>query len=152
MKTTERTTTATTETGLVMNLTVTAERGYEDVTEKVWIDEYVEVTAKKEINKTIATIEVKGQKITGEFRLLMPDEIAHYGNNLYASFAGKIGVTKVIYDHFSGIIKEAKKEAETDENWIALQAKKVQALKEEMEYDAHVNAVENMMTLKGKTY
>ena len=152
MKTITRTSTATTEKGNQMTLTVTASKGYEEVTEKVWIDEYVERTTKKEINETNISIEVKGQVFCGDFRILTSDEMKKYNNQLYASFAGKIGLSEVIYNQFVNVVKEAKAEAETDENWIVLQAKKAQALKEEEEYYNHAKAVENMMTLNGRTY
>ena len=152
MKTITRTSTATTEGGNQLNLTVIAIRGYEEVTEKVWIDEYVDQTIKKEINEISVSIEVKGQVFSGSFRVLESDEVKKYNNQLYASFAGKLGVSEIVYNQFTKVISEAKAEAETDENWITLQAKKAQEMKDEKEYYDHVKTVENMMTLNGRTY
>jgi hypothetical protein len=152
MKTITRTSTATTEKGNQMTLTVTASKGYEEVTEKVWIDEYVERTTKKEINETNISIEVKGQVFCGDFRILTSDEMKKYNNQLYASFAGKLGISEIIFNQFQKVIAEAKAEAETDENWIEYQKLRAKANKEEEEYYNHVKAVENMMTLNGRTY
>lgn len=151
MKTIIRTSTVTTEKGTQLNLTVTASRGYEEVTEKVWIDEYVERTSKKEINETIISIKVNDQIYTDTFRVLRSDEAKKYNNQIYAAF-GKIGISETIYNQFCNIVAEAKAEAETDVNWIEFQIKKAQALKEEKEYYNHVKAVYNMMTLNGKSY
>lgn len=153
MKTITRQTTATTEKGTVLNLTVTATRGWEKVKETIFSDGWnTEVEKMKEINETNIAIEVNGQVFDGSFRILQGAEKAHYNNQVHASFAGKIGASEIVYNQLNSCISEAKKEAETDENWIALQAQKEQSRKEELEYYRHSNAVENMMTLNGRTY
>ena len=152
MKTITRKSTAITETGKQFNLTVTVSKGYEEVTEKVWIDEYVERTSKKEINETTVSIEFNGQVFRGSFRILSQDEVKHYNNQLHASFAGKLGISEIIFNQFQKVIAEAKAEAETDEGWIEYQKLRAKANKEEEEYYNHVKAVENMMTLNGRTY
>ena len=152
MKTSTKQTTVTTERGTVLNFTVVAERGYESVTEKVWVDEYVERETIKEINKTTATIEVNGKKYEGYFTTSMPQSVLKGCYGAFLAGSQPIGLSKKIYNELTSIVEEAKKEAETDENWMALQAKKEQARKEEEEYYKHNKAVNAMMTMNGKTY
>jgi hypothetical protein len=153
MKTITKTTTATTEKGTALNLTITVKRGWEKVTEHLYNDGWEsDVEKMKEIRETTTTIEANGQKFTGEFStgMFVPAEYKKQG--VFAIFANKIGLSERVYNELNSICEEAKKEAETDDSWIALQAKKEQAKKEEEEYYKNSKAVENMMTLNGKTY
>lgn len=153
MKTITKTTTATTERGTALNLTVTVKRGWEKVSEHLYNDGWEsDIEKMKEIEETITTIEASGQKFTGEFStgMFVPAEYKKQG--VFAIFANKIALSEKVYNELHSVFEEATKEAETDESWIALQAKKEQSRKEEEEYNKHYNAVENMMTLNGKTY
>lgn len=153
MKTIVKQTTATTEKGTSLNLTVTVKRGWEKVTEHLYNDGWEsDVEKMKEIKETIIIIEANGQKFTGDFStgMFVPAEYKKQG--VFAIFANKLGLSEKVYGELNSVCEEAKKEAETDENWIALQAKKEQSRKEEEEYYKHRKAVENMMTLNGKTY
>lgn len=153
MKTIVKQTTATTEKGTVLSLTITAKRGWEKVTEHLYNDGWEsDIEKMKEINETVIVIEAKGVEYTGCFStgILVPMEYKKQG--VFAIFANKLGLSEEVYNELNSVCEEAKREAETDENWIALQAKKAQSIKEEEEYNRHYNAVENMMTLNGKTY
>jgi len=148
MKTIVKQTTATTEKGTVLNLTVTVKRGWEKVIEHQYNDGWEsDIEKMKEIKETTTLIEANGQKFIGMF---VPADYKKQG--VFAIFANKIGLSEKVYNELNTVCEEAKKEAETDENWIALQVKKEQSRKEEDEYYRHHNAVENMMTLNGKTY
>jgi hypothetical protein len=144
MKAITRTTKVVTERGTVLNLTVTAKRGYEEVTQPVWVDESVESTSKKEINNTTITIMVSGQKYEGSFSTFVPEKYKKQG--VYALFASKIGVSRSVYDALIAVVNDAIKEAETDENWIEFQTLRAQSLKAEEEYQRHHRAVEKMMS------
>jgi hypothetical protein len=144
MKAITKTTTVTTEKGTVLNMTVVAERGYEETTQPVWVDESVESTSKKEINNTTITIMVSGQKYEGSFSTFVPEKYKKQG--VYALFASKIGLSKNVYDSLIAVVNDAIKEAETDENWTEFQTLRAQSLKAEEEYYRHHRAVENMMS------
>lgn len=144
MRTITRTTKVTTERGTVLNMTVVAKRGWEEVTQPVWVDEYINRTSKKEINETTTIIMVSGQKYEGSFSTFVPDQYKRQG--VYALFANKIGLSKNVYDSLIAVVNDAIKEAETDENWIEYQALRAQSLKAEEEYQRHHRTVENMMS------
>lgn len=153
MTTITKTTAATTEKGTVLNLTVTAKRGWEKVTEHLYNDGWEsDIEKMKETNETTVVIEAKGVEYAGCFitGMFVPAEYKRQG--VFAIFANKLGLSEKVYNELNSVCEEAKREAETDENWIALQAKKAQSIKEEEEYNRHYNAVNNMMTLNGKTY
>jgi hypothetical protein len=144
MKTITKTTTVTTERGTVLNMTVVAVRGYEEVTQPVWVDETVERTSRQEISKTTISILVSGQNYEGSFSTFVPVQYKKQG--VYALFANKIGLSRSVYDSLIAVVNDAIKEAETDENWIEYQALKAQSLKAEEEYQRHHRAVEKMMS------
>jgi hypothetical protein len=144
MKAITKTTTVTTEKGTVLNMTVVAERGYEETTQPVWVDESVESTSKKEINNTTITIMVSGQKYEGSFSTFVPEKYKKQG--VYALFASKIGLSKNVYDSLIAVVNDAIKEAETDGNWKEFQTLRAQSLKAEEEYQRHHRAVEKMMS------
>jgi hypothetical protein len=144
MKEINKTTKVVTERGTVLNLTVTAKRGWEEVNQPVWVDETVERTSRQEINETTTIIMVSGQKYEGSFSTFVPDKYKKQG--VYALFASKIGVSRSVYDALIAVVNDAIKEAETDENWIELQTLRAQSLKAEEEYQRHHRAVEKMMT------
>lgn len=144
MKTITRTTTAVTEKGTVLNMTVVAKRGWEEATEPVWVDESVSFTSKKEVNETTIVLEANGQKYEGSFSTFVPDKYKSKG--VYAIFAGKIGLSERVYNELNAAREEAIAEAETDENWIEFQTLRAQSLKAEEEYQRHHRAVEKMMS------
>lgn len=144
MKTIVKTASATTERGTSLFLTVVAKRGYEEVTQPVWVDESVSFTSKKEVNETTIVLEANGQKYEGSFSTFVPNKYKKQG--VYALFANKIGLSKNVYDSLIAVVNDAIKEAETDENWIEYQALKAQSLKAEEEYQRHHRAVEKMMS------
>lgn len=153
MKTTVKTASATTEKGTVLNLTVTAKRGWEEVAEHLYNDgDESDVKVMKEINETTIVLEANGQEFTGSFTtgMFVPDEYKSKG--VYAIFAEKIGLSERVYNELNAAREEAIAEAETDENWIAYQAKKAQAMKDGEEYERHCKDIENAMTLNGRTY
>jgi hypothetical protein len=144
MKEINKTTKVVTERGTVLNLTVTAKRGWEEATEPVWVDESINRTSKKEINETTIVLEANGQEFTGSFSTFVPDKYKKQG--VYALFASKIGVSRSVYDALIAVVNDAIKEAETDENWKEFQTLRAQSLKAEEEYQRHHRAVEKMMT------
>ncbi len=144
MKTITKTTTVTTENGTVLNMTVVAVRGYEEVTQPVWVDETVERTSRQEINETTTIILVSGQKYEGSFSTFVPD--AYKSKGVYAIFAGKIGLSERVYNELNAAREEAIAEAETDENWIVFQTLRAQSLKAEEDYQRQHRAVEKMMS------
>lgn len=153
MKTITKTTTATTEKGTVLNLTVTVNRGYEDVTKKVWIDEYVEQTRKEEINETNMVISAAGRNIRGSFSTFIGQDLRAKG--CYGMFHGDgvvIGLSEKVYNELYSVVRQAIAEAETDENWQQLMAMRAKAEAAEEEYKKHVESVDKMMTLNGRTY
>lgn len=155
MTTIIKTATATTEKGTLLTMTVTATRGWEKVNETVYSDGWnTEVEAMKETNETTIKIEAQGRTFTGHFNsgMFIPADYKKQG--VFATFSfngGTIGLSERVYNELYSAVEAARKEAETDESWIKLQAKKAQAAAEEAEYDRHVKAVENMMTLNGRT-
>lgn len=153
MTTITKTTAATTEKGTVLNLTVTVKRGWEKVTEHLYNDGWEsDIEKMRETNETTVVIEAKGVEYKGGFRTGTSVPLEYKKQGVFAIFANKLGLSEEVYNNLNSVCEEAKKEAETDEGWIALQAKKAQSIKDEEEYNRHYNAVENMMTLNGKTY
>lgn len=144
MKEINKTTKVVTERGTVLNLTVTAKRGWEEATEPVWVDESVSFTSKKEVNETTIVLEANGQKYEGSFSTFVPEKYKKQG--VYALFASKIGLSRSVYDALIAVVNDAIKEAETDENWIEFQNLRAQSLKAEEEYQRHHRAVEKMMS------
>ncbi len=145
MKTVTKTTTVTTEKGTVLNMTVTAKRGWEEATEHLYNDgNESDVKVMKEINETTTIIMVSGQKYEGSFSTFVPEKYKKQG--VYALFASKIGLSKNVYDSLIAVVNDAIKEAETDENWTEFQTLRAQSLKAEEEYYRHHRAVENMMS------
>jgi hypothetical protein len=144
MKAITRTTKVFTERGTSLFLTVVAKRGWEEVTQPVWVDETVERTSRQEISKTTISILVSGQNYEGSFSTFVPDKYKKQG--VYALFANKIGLSKNVYDSLIAVVNDAIKEAETDENWKKFQTLRAQSLKAEEEYQRHHRAVENMMS------
>jgi hypothetical protein len=144
MKAITRTTKVFTERGTSLFLTVVAKRGWEEVTQPVWVDETVERTSRQEISKTTISILVSGQNYEGSFSTFVPDKYKKQG--VYALFASKIGLSKKVYDSLIAVVNDAIKEAETDENWIEFQTLRAQSLKAEEEYQRHHRAVEKMMS------
>jgi hypothetical protein len=173
MKTIKKQITVTTERGTEVNMTVTAVRGYEEITEKVWVDEYVECKSKKEINETTIESVVNGVTYKGGLYTIIPEKYKSQGVHailadkigvskavyeslnavgVHAILADKIGVSKAVYESLNAVIASAKAEAETDADWIAYKEMKKRALEEEEAYYKHAKNVEDMMTLNGKTY
>jgi hypothetical protein len=151
MKTVTRTHTTTTEKGLTLNMTVTVTKGWEKATRHQYNDGYEsDVQIMEETNTTEITIEAKGRKYQGWFSTLVPEEYKKQG--VYVIFASAIGLSEKVYNELNAVCEDAKKEVETDEGWIAFQKEKERADKEDAEYRAHVENVNRMMTLNGRTY
>ncbi len=150
MKTITATATATTEKGTILNLTITSIRGWEEVTEKVWVDEYREVKNKKEIKKDEIIIEANGQKISGQFTTAISNE--HKKQGLYAIFGGKIGLSEKVYNELKSVCDAAIREAETDADWLQYKALEKAAIEAEIQRIKDMEKIENMMTLNGRTY
>jgi hypothetical protein len=156
MKTITKTASATTEKGTILSMVVTASRGWEKVKETIYSDGWnTEVETMKETNTTEITITAQGREFKGHFNtgVLVPADYRKQG--VFATFSfgnGALGLSERVYNELNTVVEAAKAEAEADENWMKLQAKKAQAQKEVEEYDRHVKAVENMMTLNGRTY
>jgi hypothetical protein len=151
MKVITRTTTVTTEKGTVVNMTVTATRGYELVDYTTSLDGWVCEGKKMEvINKTKINIAFNDQKIEGQFSILPTHVQKEKG--IYGVFASKIGLSETKYNELKSVVNAAIAEAETDENWMKYQTKKAQSQKEEEEYQANVKMIDNAMTLNGRSY
>ncbi len=150
MKTIEKTAAVTTERGTVINYTVTATRGYDEVVESVWADQYVDVRAKKITNETSITAIVNGKSYKGWLSTLVPESLKKQG--VHALLCNTLGVSKAVHDAIKVTVDAAISEAETDAGWQEYKAEEEQAMKEEMEYYRHKKAVENMMTLNGSSY
>ena len=151
MKTVTKTTTAITDSGKQLTMTVTAQRGWEKVKERLFNDGWEsEVETMKKIYKTEIIIIVAGMTIKDDcLSTLVPTDLKAKG---VVALCGKLGLTKRIYGELNPVVEATIAEAETDESWIRYQAVKAKARKEEEEYQAHVKKVENMMTLNGRTY
>jgi len=151
MKTITKTATITTEKGTVVNMKVTASRGFEMVNEELFNDGWNstvkkgQVTEKTEIILTINKVDYKGQLD------ILPAKL-QLDKGCYATFAGKIGLSKTKYDELNSIVIAAEKEAESDQSWIDYMERKAKAEKEEAEYYRNYRKVENAMTLNGHTY
>ena len=153
MKTTTNTTTITTEKGTVVKMTTTAIRGFEMVKETSFCDgNNVEIEKGKETNENITVLTINGKDYKGYFTTNMPADVLKGCFGCFLAGRQPIGLSKSKYNELIDLVNLTKKEAETDETWIALQAKKAQSLKEEEEYYKNRKAVENAMTLNGKTY
>lgn len=150
MTTIEKTAAVTTERGTVINLTVTATRGYDEAVEKVWADQYVNVKAKKVANDTSITATVNGKSYKGWLSTLVPASLREQG--VHALLCNTFGISKQVHDAIKEIVDAAISEAESDAGWIEYKAEEEQAMNDEMEYYRHKKAVENMMTLNGRTY
>ncbi len=153
MKTTTNTTTITTEKGTVVKMITIAIRGFKMVKEISFCDgDNVEIEKGKETNENTTILTINGKDYKGYFTTNMPADVLKGCFGCFLAGNQPIGLSKVKYNELVDLVNSTKKEAETDETWIALQAREAQARKEEEEYYKHVKAVENMMTLNGKTY
>lgn len=150
MKTSVKSISTKTERGTEVTINVTVKKGWEKVIEKLYNDGWEsEIEKMKEINETNITITANGQVFKGQFSYGIPSDLKRQG---VVAIFGKIALTQKVYKTLYSAVEDAVKEAETDENWIALQVKKEQSETAEAEYYKNRNAVENMMTLNGKTY
>lgn len=150
MKTSTKQTTITTERGTVVNMTATVTRGFEMIDEELYNDGYnLTVKKAKVTQKTEVILTVNGKEYKGSFDILPAKMQAEKG--CYATF-GNIGLSKTSYEKLTSVVAEAKKEAETDQSWIDYMERKAIAEKQEEEYYANYNRVENAMTLNGRTY
>lgn len=153
MKTVVKTATATTERGTVINLRVTVTRGWEKVIEHLYNDGWESAVEKMKVTeKTDVVSVVNGNSYKGDFEtgIFVPGDYKKQG--VFAILGNKIGVSERVFNELSPVIESAITEAETDETWMAYVSRKAQAEKEEEEYYKHLKGVENMMTLKGRTY
>lgn len=150
MKTSIKSISTKTERGTEVTINVTVKKGWEKVIERLYNDGWEsEVEKMKEINETNITITANGQVFKGSFSYGIPSDLKIKG---VVAIFGKIALTENVYKTLYSAVEEAVKEAETDKNWIELQAKKEQIKKSDAEYSKNKMAVENMMTLNGKTY
>lgn len=144
---TSRTHTAITERGTVINMTVTCERDYIQVNETSFCDgDNVEITRGKEIKTNKIVLTINGKEYEGYFGSEQFSESIKKG--CYGVFlAGNqpIGLSEAKYKELTAIVDEAKKEAETDANWMAYKAKCAENIKCQKEYDQHVKNVNKMM-------
>ena len=143
MKTTVKQTTATTEKGTVINMTVTAIRGFEMVDVELFNDGDNSIVKQgKETNKTTVVLTINGKNYEGTLSV-MPVQMQKE-RGCYAIF-GNIGLSEKVYNELNSVVLEAKKEAEEDATWLELQAKKEANYKMNAEYDAHVKMMNNAM-------
>jgi len=142
MKTITKQTTVTTERGTVIEMTVTAVRGFEMVKEVAFCDgDNIEITKGKKTNETNIVLLINGKEYQG----FLTDNWSPV--NKIAFVAGKaiIPLSKQNYDELMSVIIDAKEEAETDNTWIAKIDKEAKNVKIEQEYEAHVKALDKMM-------
>ena len=150
MKTITKKATITTERGTMVNMTVTATRGFQIVDEELFNDGQNSIVKKGQITKkTEVTLTVSGKDYEGSFIILPAQMQTEKG--CYGTFAN-IALSKIKYDELTAIVDEAKKEAETDQSWIDYSIRKAKADKNENEYYENRKKIENMMTLNGRTW
>jgi hypothetical protein len=155
MKTIEKIAKATTQRGTVINITCTSERGFEMRKEVSFCDgDNVEInkgfeTKKDNVNLIFADKNLNGHITTNRPSPTMPVFFGYFMANDNKTV---LPLDKEVYETIENCKKEAISEAETDESYTAQQLKKAIARKEEEEYYKNKKAVENMMTLNGKTY
>lgn len=158
MKTITKQTTVTTERGTVLNMTVTAKRGWEKTKEVSYCDgDNVEVESMKKVKETIVSFEISGVQYNGQFGAtgnFVPVDLKKQG--VYALFStskgGQIAMSERVYNELNAVIESAIKESETDENWLKYQKQIEESLKQNREYEQAQIEIDNMMTLNGKTY
>jgi len=150
MKTITKQTTITTERGTVVNMTTTASRGFEMVKRISYCDgDNVEIVKGEVTNDNTTILTINGKDYNGYFSVLNARMSSEKG--CYAIF-GNVGLSERSYNLLMAVVNEAKLEAETDQSWIEYKERKAKAEKEEGEYYANKKAVENAMTLNGRTY
>jgi hypothetical protein len=146
MKTTTNTTTITTERCTVVKMTTTSIRSFDLVKEISFCDgDNVEIEIGKETIEDTTVLTINGKDYKGYFTTKMT---ANELKGCYGVFlAGRqpIGLSQVKYNELIDLVNATKKEAETDESWMKFKARELKAIKEEIEYDNHVKAVEEMM-------
>ena len=148
MKTATKTATATTSRGTVINITATATRGFEMRDEVSFCDgDNVPVKVGHKTNDTDVTLEFAGKKLTGSIstRKPSPSTPDFFGYFLADDNKTVMPFDEGVYNVMLNCKNGAVKEAETDGSWIAQMAKEAENIKMNIEYDAHVEAVENMM-------
>jgi len=153
MKNITKSATITTERGTVVNMTVNASRGFAIVEEEVYNDGWNSTVKSNQVTeKTEIVLVINGKSYKGSFTTDMPASVLKGCYGVFLAGSQPIGLSKEKYNDLTAVVAEARKEAETDQSWIDYRAKVAQSEKEAREYDAHVKAVNNMMTLNGRTY
>ena len=137
---------ATTERGTLVKLEVISERGFEAKNSTVSADgQPVDILEKVETKKDKVTLTINGKVYNGYFtRKLTADQL----KGCYGAFiAGTlpIGLSEEVYNKLNNVVIEAAKEAETDNSWMELQAKKQATLKMEMKYQADTDKINKIM-------
>lgn len=153
MKNITKSATITTERGTVVNMTVNAIRGFAVVEEEVYNDGWNSTVKSNQVTeKTEIVLVINGKNYKGSFTTNMPASVLKGCYGVFLAGNQPIGLSKEKYNELTAIVSEARKEAETDQSWIDYSERKAKAEKEEREYYAHAKAVDNMMTLNGRTY
>ena len=153
MKTITKKTTVTTERGTVINFKVTETRGYEKRESVSYCDgDNVSVSKMEVIDKTIMVAEINGTSYCGDFwvGMFLPDVYKKQG--VFCVFAEKVGISETTYNKLKEVCDQAKQEAEADEDYQAYIAKRSAALAAEAQHEKDYKAIENAMTLNGRTY
>ncbi len=155
MKTATKTTTVTTTRGSVISVTATSTRGFEMVNETSFCDgDNIEIKIGRKTNNDILTLEFPGMKLTGYLTTRKPSPTTPTFFGYFISDRDKkvLPLDADVYNAILASVIEAKKDAETDQTWIDQMSVEANQDKINREYDAHVKAVNNRMTLNGRTY
>jgi len=148
MKTITNTITITTERGTVVDMTVTALRGYEIVKEVSFCDGHnVEIEKGKEVDETTIVLVINGKDYEGYFTTNMTANELKGCYGVFLAGSQPVGLSQVKYNELTDVVNATKKEAETDETWIDYKIKEAENIKMNQYYDAHVAEVEKMMSM-----
>ena len=116
MKAIAKYTETTTASGTKISVSVTASRGYGRKSEKVWIDQLVNISPEQVIEETEVTTTINGKIYKDTPCTIIPDQLKRQGAHAVLGYTLPIG--KAIYDIIMGTVNEAIAEAETDADWM----------------------------------
>ena len=147
MKTSTRTAAITTERGTVVNMTVTATRGFEIVNEVSFCDgDNINITRGQKTEKTETVLAINGKNYAGYFTTNMQKSDLKGCFGCFLAGNQPIGLSEAKYNELIAVVAEARKEAETDQSWIDYSERKAKADQASRQYDRHVAEMKKAMS------
>lgn len=155
MKTSESKNSVTTKRGSVIEITATSTRHYEMIDEVSYCDgDNVTISRGKETKCDKLVIVISNDlTLSGHITRIAPIVNCPKSYGYFVSDNNKLmPIDEDVYNVMMGCVNAARVEAEKDTEWSAMRRRQIEAEEVNARYHDHVNNVDRMMTLNGRTY